>query len=111
LVVDNRGGIPRFRHFDLAYCAAKEHLMPENRLEVQMSTATILIEVDADSARAFSQASAEDRRKLQLLLNLRLRELTATAARPLHEVMDEIGRRAEKRGMTPTVLDSLLKDG
>ncbi len=75
-----------------------------------MSTATISIEVDADTARAFSQASAEDRRKLQLLLNLRLRELTATPARPLQAVMDEIGARAQARGLTPEVLKSLLKD-
>jgi hypothetical protein len=73
-----------------------------------VSTATISIEVDADAARAFTQASAEDRRKLQLLLNLRLRELTATPARPLHVVMDEIGARAAARGVTPAIVESLL---
>ena len=75
-----------------------------------MSTATISIEVDADTARAFSQASVEDRRKLQLLLNLRLRELTATPARSLQDVMDEIGAEAKARGLTPEILESLLKD-
>jgi hypothetical protein len=75
-----------------------------------MATATIAFEVDADSARAFSAASAEDRRKLQLLLSLRLRELTARPARPLKEVMDEIGRNAEARGLTPEILESLLSD-
>jgi hypothetical protein len=73
-----------------------------------MPTATISIEVDADAARAFTQASAEERRKLQLLLNLRLRELTATPARPLQRVMDEIGARAAARGVTPEVVESLL---
>jgi hypothetical protein len=73
-----------------------------------MSTATISIEVDADTARAFSQASAEDRRKLQLLLNLRLRELTAAPVRPLKVVMDDIGDRAATRGVTPAVVESLL---
>ena len=72
-----------------------------------MATTTISVEVDADSARAFSAASAEDRRKLQLLLSLRLRELTA---RPLREVMDEIGQEAEARGLTPEILESLLRD-
>jgi hypothetical protein len=70
--------------------------------------ATIALEVDADTARAFSAASAEDRRKLQLLLGLRLRELTAQPARPLKEVMDEIGRHAEANGLTPEILVSLL---
>jgi hypothetical protein len=75
-----------------------------------MATATIALEVDADTARAFSAASAEERRKLQLLLSLRLRELTARPARPLKEVMDEIGQYAEARGLTPEILESLLRD-
>jgi hypothetical protein len=76
-----------------------------------MQTATISLEVDADSARAFSAASEEERRKLQLLLNLRLRELTTRPARPLTEVMDDIGRKAEARGLTPEILNALLRDG
>jgi hypothetical protein len=75
-----------------------------------MATTTISLEVDADSARAFSAASAADRRKLQLLLSLRLRELTARPARPLKEVMDEMGREAEARGLTTDILESLLRD-
>ena len=70
----------------------------------------ISIEVDADSARAFSEASVQERRKLQLLLNLRLRELMAGPTRPLKEIMDEIGAEAEARGLTPEILDSLLRD-
>jgi hypothetical protein len=72
--------------------------------------ATISLEVDADAAKAFAAATAEDRRKLELLLALRLRELTARAVRPLREVMDEIGRNAEERGLTPAILESLLSD-
>jgi hypothetical protein len=75
-----------------------------------MTTATISLEVDADTARVFSEASAEDRRKLQLLLRLRLRELTARSARPLKEIMDEIGRHAEAQDLTPEILESLLRD-
>jgi hypothetical protein len=71
-------------------------------------TSTISIEVDADSARAFSQASAEERRKLQLLLGLRLRELTTGPIRPLKEIMDEIGAQAAAQGLTPEILESLL---
>jgi len=43
-----------------------------------MSTDTISITVDADAAQTFSAASPKERRKLELLLGLRLRELTAT---------------------------------
>jgi len=75
-----------------------------------MATAIIALEVDADTAQAFAAASAEDRRKLQLLLGLRLRELTARPARALKEVMDEIGQYAEARGLTPEILAALLSD-
>ncbi len=75
-----------------------------------MTTATISLELDADTARALAAASAEDRRKLELLLSIRLRELTARPARPLKEVMDEIGRDAEAHGLTPEILESLLRD-
>jgi hypothetical protein len=75
-----------------------------------MPTATISLEVDAEAARAFAAASAEERRKLQLLLGLRLQELTSRPARPLKQVMDEMGRYAEERGMTPETLESLLGD-
>ncbi len=75
-----------------------------------MATTTLSLEVDADAARAYSAASEEDRRKLQLLLSLRLRELTCRPPRPLKEVMDEIGRHAEAQGLTPEILESLLRD-
>ncbi len=75
-----------------------------------MTTETISIEVDAATARAFEQASAQDRRKMQLLLALRLRELTDTPNRSLGEVMDEIGARAASRGLTPEILEALLRD-
>jgi ferritin-like protein len=75
-----------------------------------MATATISIQVDEEAARAFAKASAEEQRKLQLLLGLRLRELTSEPPRSLNVVMDEIGARAEERGLTPEILESLLHD-
>jgi hypothetical protein len=75
-----------------------------------MTTATISIEVDAGSAQALAQASSQERRKLELLLSLRLRELIKAPARPLSDIMDEVGKEAEARGMTPEVLESLMRD-
>jgi hypothetical protein len=71
---------------------------------------TISIEVDPGTARAYSTASEQDRRKLELLLALRLRELTTTPKRPLSVIMDEIGARAAAAGLTPEKLESLLND-
>lgn len=75
-----------------------------------MSTSTISIDVDADAARAFAAASAEERRKLQVLLSLRLRELTTRPVRSLQEIMDDIGTQAEAAGLTSDILESLLKE-
>lgn len=71
-----------------------------------MATATISVPVDPEAARAFREASPEEQRKLALLLSLRLRELTMGPVRSLQEIMDEIGAKAEARGMTPEILDS-----
>lgn len=47
---------------------------------------------------------------MQLLLSLRLRELTAGPIRPLNEIMNEIGAQAEAQGLTPAMLASLLNE-
>jgi len=75
-----------------------------------MAAETIIIPVDSQTARAYAAASAEERRKMQLLLALRLQDLTASTGKSLVELMDEIGRRAEASGLTPEVLESLLDD-
>ena len=75
-----------------------------------MSTETISITVDADAAQSFCKASPEERRKLELLLRLRLRELTLGRVRPLKEIMDVIGTDAEAKGLTPEMLELMLRE-
>ena len=75
-----------------------------------MATLNITIEVDEAAGRAFAEASPDEQQKLQLLLSLRLQELTATQGRTLQSVMDETGRAAEGRGLTPEFLENLLRD-
>ena len=75
-----------------------------------MATTTITIEVGEEAAKAFTAASAEARRKMELLLRLRLNDLTARPQRSLKAVMDDLGAQAESRGLTPETLDSLLHD-
>jgi hypothetical protein len=71
---------------------------------------TISIAIDADVAQTFCQASAEDRRKIEFLLRLRMRELTLGRIRPLSQIMDEIGKGARARGLTPELLESMIGD-
>ena len=70
-----------------------------------MQTQEITIRVDPEAASAYLTASDEDRRKLDLLLSLRLQDVTRPGE-SLEEVMREISRRAQERGLTPEMLES-----
>ena len=74
-----------------------------------MKTDQITIQVDAASARAYRAASEEERRKIDSLLNLKLRSATRSQV-SLKTYMDEISRRAEERGLTPEILETLLNE-
>jgi len=75
-----------------------------------MPHADITIPVDAKTARAYLTASPDDQKKIQLLLQLRLRELAALPKDSLVEIMDNIGAKAEARGLTPEIMEALLHD-
>jgi hypothetical protein len=75
-----------------------------------MTNTTISIPVDAEIALAYSQASVEEQQKIQLLLRLRVRELFSPSNVSLQQIMDDIGAKAEARGLTPQVLETLLCD-
>jgi hypothetical protein len=72
-----------------------------------METKAITIRVNAEVARIFEAASEEQRRKLEALLSLKLGDATRIK-RPLEEVMGEISRNAQARGLTPEILNSIL---
>ena len=74
-----------------------------------MSVDQITVSVDPDVASAYRSASAEDRRKLDLLVNLRLRDATRSDT-SLREIMREISRNAQQRGLTPEMLQSILNE-
>lgn len=69
----------------------------------------ITVSVDAEVAQAYRSVSDRDRRKLDLLVNLRLRDATRSS-QSLREVMEEISRNAQQRGVTPDILESLLDE-
>ena len=72
-------------------------------------TEQITVSVDPEVAAIYRSASAETRRKLEVLVNLRLRA-AALSRRPLPEVMREVSRNARRRGLTPEVLQSILDE-
>ena len=75
-----------------------------------MATTSITIEVDAATAKAYAAASPEMQRKIQLSLSLHLRQIIDLPVRPFREVANDISRRAADRGLTPEILESILRD-
>jgi hypothetical protein len=73
-----------------------------------MANTTISIPVDDSTALAYSQASVEQQQKIQLLLRLRVCELFLQSDVSLQQIMDNIGAKAEARGLTSQILETLL---
>jgi hypothetical protein len=74
-----------------------------------MATEKITIRVDTETAKAFNSTSAQERQKLELLLNLKLKESLSNTA-SLLKIMDEISQEAIDKGLTPEILQTLLED-
>jgi hypothetical protein len=64
-----------------------------------MDTREITIRVDAEAAEAYTAASADEREKIDLLLSLRLTQVTGPSV-PLEQVMREISEAARAQGLT-----------
>lgn len=76
-----------------------------------MPSATIQIPVDPGLAEVYNTATDQERQKLRALLTLWLRELERGERVSLGQTMDTLSDRAQARGLTPDILESLLKDG
>ena len=74
-----------------------------------METTPITIEVDSNAAKIYAAATPEEQWKMQVLLSLRLRDLTIKPRRSLREVMDDMSREAQANGLTPEILESILR--
>jgi hypothetical protein len=74
-----------------------------------MVTEPITLQIEVDAARAFTSASADEQEKLQALMGVLLREYAKSDVTSLKRTMDEIGERSREIGLTPQLLDSILK--
>lgn len=75
-----------------------------------MADAYISLPVDPDTARMYNEASDEDRLRIQVLLRLYLGTWLTRPGRSLNEIMDQIGAEAQARGLTPEILEDILRD-
>ncbi len=74
-----------------------------------MAAEQITVFVDPDVAHAYRSASDDQRRKLDLLVSLRLRDATRSKA-SLKDVMREMSKNAQERGLTPEILQAILDE-
>ena len=74
-----------------------------------MQRVTITIPLDTNTARAYESAAPAEKRKIEALLSLWMRELAAGEYASLQTVLDNVGRKAKAKGLTAETLDSLLK--
>jgi hypothetical protein len=72
-------------------------------------TREITIRVDEEAAEAYAASSSEERAKIDLLLGLRLRQVTGASA-PLERVMREVSDAVRERGLTEEGLDEMLRE-
>jgi hypothetical protein len=69
---------------------------------------TITIPVNPEIAKAYQEIDFARRKKLELLFNILLKQELDN--RPLAQIMDEIGYKAQARGLTTEILESILAD-
>lgn len=74
-----------------------------------MTNPTITITLDPQTARAYDSVGPEEKRKIQALLSLWVRELAASEYPSLEQVLDDVSRKAKTQGLTTEILDSILK--
>jgi hypothetical protein len=72
-------------------------------------SAMITIPVDEEVASLYGAASEQDKLKLQIMLRLWLTH-HANNHRTLEQIMDDMSQQAAANGLTPEILDDLLRD-
>ena len=69
---------------------------------------TITIKVDSEVAKAYREAQVNKQQQLSTMIKLFFQPDLAN--KTLSQVMAEIADKAEKRGLTPEILQSILED-
>ncbi len=73
-----------------------------------METREIKIRVNAEAARMFETILEKQRRKIEVLLNLKLSDMT-DEKRLLEDLMSDISQKAKERRLTPKIFNLNLQ--
>jgi hypothetical protein len=74
-----------------------------------MKTQSIMLRVIFEAAHIFEATSEEEMCEIEAMVSLKLTDVVGKA-KPLEEVISEISQKAQKRGLTPEILDSILNE-
>jgi len=69
--------------------------------------ATVNIPLDNETAKIYEKAPLADKKKMQLLMSLWLREFEKPS-KTLDKLMNDMSRKAKERGLTAEILESIL---
>jgi hypothetical protein len=75
-----------------------------------MDTEPITIQVEPEIAKAYKSVPPDRQKKIQAVLGLWLKDLATADSPTLKEIMSEVSKNAQARGITPEVLESLLRE-
>jgi hypothetical protein len=75
-----------------------------------MTTVTLNIQLDDKVKQAYQATSEERRASLQKLIARMLQEFAESRPESLLTIMDEMSREAQAKGLTPEILDAILRD-
>jgi hypothetical protein len=71
---------------------------------------TINVPIPDSLARIYEASSPEDKLKAQWLIEMVLDDLFRNPTESLSDVVRDISQKAAERGLTPEILDELLKE-
>ena len=72
------------------------------------SSNKITIQIDPEAAQAYKSASSDEKKKLQMLISIWLKEVTLKDKSSLKQLMDNISDNVQNRGLTPEILETIL---
>jgi hypothetical protein len=68
----------------------------------------IAIQIDEDTAKKYNKISSEQRKRIESLFTLLVQQELKKIS--LMQIMDDISDEAERNGLTPEILESILAD-
>jgi len=71
---------------------------------------TLQLEAEAEAVETFRNISDTDQEKLEILVSSLFKEYKKSDHSTLKKTMDEISEKAQARGLTPEILETILLD-